>query len=135
MQQYYAIKAQHPNALILFQVGDFYEAFEENAHCLHKVTDARLTKRSNGAAGNVALAGFPHHALNTYLPKLVKAGYRVAICDQMEVPQKGKTLVKREVTELVTPGLTYHDNLLEKKSNHYLASLHFGKQARKHVKP
>lgn len=129
MQQYYAIKAQHPNALILFQVGDFYETFEEDAHALHKVTDARLTKRSNGAAGNVALAGFPHHALNTYLPKLVKAGYRVAICDQMEVPQKGKTLVKREVTELVTPGLTYHDDLLEKKSNHYLASLHFGKQA------
>ena len=96
---------------------------------MHKVTDIKLTKRANGAASSVALAGFPQHALNTYLPKLVKAGYRVAICDQTEEPQKGQTLVKREVTELVTPGLTYHNDLLDKKNNHYLASLHFGKKA------
>ncbi len=128
MQQYHRIKAQYPGALLLFRVGDFYETFEEDAHTLHKITEIKLTKRSNGAAAAVALAGFPHHALDIYLPKLVRAGLRVAIADQTEPPKKGKEIVNREVSELVTPGITYHDELLLKKQNNYLASIHFEKR-------
>ena len=127
MKQYNAIKAKHPGALLLFRVGDFYETFGEDAIKASKVLDIVLTKRANGAASHIELAGFPHHSLDNYLPKLVRAGNRVAICDQLEDPKSVKGIVKRGVTELVTPGLSYNDNVLEQKRNNYLASLHFGK--------
>jgi len=127
MKQYNAIKAKHPGALLLFRVGDFYETFGEDAIKASKVLEIVLTKRANGAASHIELAGFPHHSLDTYLPKLVRAGNRVAICDQLEDPKSVKGIVKRGVTELVTPGLSFNDNVLEQKSNNYLASLHFGK--------
>ncbi len=125
MKQYQQIKAQYPGALLLFRVGDFYETFGQDAVIASKILDIVLTKRSNGAAAEVQLAGFPHHALDTYLPKLIKAGHRVAICDQLEDPKSVKGLVKRGVTELVTPGLSLHDTVLNQKNNHYLASLYF----------
>lgn len=125
MKQYKAIKAKYPGALLLFRVGDFYETFAEDAVRTSQVLDIVLTKRSNGSASEVELAGFPHHALDTYLPKLVKAGHRVAICDQLEDPKTVKGIVKRGVTELVTPGLSYNDNVLDKRYNNYLASIHF----------
>lgn len=124
MRQYNAIKVKHPGALLLFRVGDFYETFGEDAVKASKVLDIVLTKRSNGSASEVELAGFPHHALDNYLPKLVRAGYRVAICDQLEDPKTVKGIVKRGVTELVTPGLSLNDNVLEKKTNNYLASVY-----------
>lgn len=124
MKQYNAIKAKHPGALLLFRVGDFYETFGEDAIRASKVLDIVLTKRANGAASHIELAGFPHHSLDTYLPKLVRAGHRVAICDQLEDPKMVKGIVKRGVTELVTPGLSFNDNVLEKKANNYLASIH-----------
>ncbi len=127
MKQYYTIKARYPGALLLFRVGDFYETFGEDAITTSKVLDIVLTKRSNGSASEVELAGFPHHALDNYLTKLVRAGYRVAICDQLEDPQYAKGIVKRGVTELVTPGLSLNDNVLDQKYNNYLASLHFDK--------
>lgn len=127
MKQYNAIKAKHPGALLLFRVGDFYETFGEDAIKASKVLDIVLTKRANGAASHIELAGFPHHSLDTYLPKLVRAGNRVAICDQLEDPKSVKGIVKRGVTELVTPGLSFNDNVLEQKRNNYLASLNFGK--------
>ncbi|MBO6759400.1 MAG: DNA mismatch repair protein MutS, partial [Roseivirga sp.] len=127
MKQYNAIKAKYPGALLLFRVGDFYETFGEDAIKASKVLDIVLTKRANGAASHVELAGFPHHSLDSYLPKLVRAGNRVAICDQLEDPKSVKGIVKRGVTELVTPGLSYNDNVLEQKSNNYLCSLFFGK--------
>ena len=127
MKQYNAIKAKHPGALLLFRVGDFYETFGEDAVRASKVLDIVLTKRANGAASHIELAGFPHHSLDTYLPKLVRAGNRVAICDQLEDPKTVKGIVKRGVTELVTPGLSLNDNVLEQKRNNYLASLHYGK--------
>lgn len=127
MKQYNAIKAKYPGALLLFRVGDFYETFGEDAVKASKILDIVLTKRSNGAASHVELAGFPHHALDSYLPKLVRAGERVAICDQLEDPKNVKGIVKRGVTELVTPGLSFNDNVLEKRSNNFLASLFFGK--------
>lgn len=127
MKQYNAIKAKHPGALLLFRVGDFYETFGEDAIKASKVLDIVLTKRANGAASHIELAGFPHHSLDTYLPKLVRAGNRVAICDQLEDPKSVKGIVKRGVTELVTPGLSFNDNVLEQKANNYLASVHFGK--------
>ncbi|MGB0357038.1 MAG: DNA mismatch repair protein MutS, partial [Cytophagales bacterium] len=127
MQQYEDIKAKYPGTLLLFQVGDFYETFGEDAQQLHQITDIKLTKRSNGSAAAVPLAGFPLHALDAYLPKLIGAGLRVAVCDQTSPPKKGKTLVDRKVRELVTPGLTYNDHLLDKGKNNYLASLHFTK--------
>ncbi len=130
MKQYNAIKAKHPGALLLFRVGDFYETFGEDAVKASKILDIVLTKRSNGAASHIELAGFPHHALDTYLPKLVRAGNRVAICDQLEDPKMVKGIVKRGVTELVTPGLSFNDNVLEKRSNNYLASVHLnGKES------
>lgn len=128
MKQYNAIKAKYPGALLLFRVGDFYETFGEDAIKASKVLDIVLTKRSNGAASEMELAGFPHHALETYLPKLVRAGNRVAICDQLEDPKFVKGIVKRGVTELVTPGLAYSDNVLETRRNNYLASIAFGKE-------
>ena len=128
MKQYYAIKAKYPGALLLFRVGDFYETFGEDAEKASKILDITLTKRANGAASHVALAGFPHHALDVYLPKLVRAGQRVAICDQLEDPKTVKGIVKRGVTELVTPGIAYNDNVLEVKRNNYLAAIHIEKK-------
>lgn len=128
MKQYNAIKAKHPGALLLFRVGDFYETFGEDAVRASKTLDIVLTKRANGSASHIELAGFPHHSLDTYLPKLVRAGNRVAICDQLEDPKSVKGIVKRGVTELVTPGLSMNDNVLDKRSNNYLAALSFGKE-------
>jgi DNA mismatch repair protein MutS len=128
MKQYNAIKVKYPGALLLFRVGDFYETFGQDAIAASKVLDIVLTKRGNGSASEIELAGFPHHALDTYLPKLVRAGHRVAICDQLEDPRFVKGIVKRGVTELVTPGVSFNDNVLEKKHNNFLASIFFSKQ-------
>ena len=128
MQQYNRIKSKYPDALLLFRVGDFYETFGEDAIKTANILGIVLTKRSNGAAADMELAGFPYHALDTYLPKLVKAGYRVAICDQLEDPKLTKTIVKRGVTELVTPGVAHNDKILDHKSNNYLASVHYEKE-------
>lgn len=127
MKQYNAIKAKYPGALLLFRVGDFYETFGQDAVTASRILDIVLTKRGAGSSSEIELAGFPHHSLDTYLPKLVRAGYRVAICDQLEDPRFVKGIVKRGVTELVTPGLSYNDNVLEKKRNNFLASIFFGK--------
>ncbi len=124
MKQYYGIKAKYPDALLLFRVGDFYETFGEDAIKTAQILGIVLTKRRNGAASFVELAGFPHHSLDTYLPKMVRAGYRVAICDQLEDPKLAKKIVKRGVTELVTPGVSMNDNVLEQKENNFLAALH-----------
>ncbi|MBE0649293.1 MAG: DNA mismatch repair protein MutS [Bacteroidales bacterium] len=124
MKQYNAIKAKYPDAILLFRVGDFYETFGEDAIKSSSILGIVLTKRRNGAASYVELAGFPHHALDTYLPKLVRAGYRVAICDQLEDPKLTKNIVKRGVTELVTPGVSMNDNVLEQKENNFLAAVH-----------
>ncbi len=124
MKQYYGIKAKHPDALLLFRVGDFYETFGEDAIKTAEILGIVLTRRANGAASYVELAGFPHHALDTYLPKLVRAGQRVAICDQLEDPKQTKKIVKRGVTELVTPGIAFSDKVLDHKENNFLASLH-----------
>lgn len=124
MKQYNSIKAKYPNAMLLFRVGDFYETFGDDAVKASKILGITLTKRSNGSS-NDALAGFPHHALDTYLPKLVRSGQRVAICDQLEDPKATKSIVKRGVTELVTPGVSYNDKVLDHKSNNFLASIHF----------
>lgn len=123
MKQYNGIKAKYPECLLLFRVGDFYETFAEDAIIASKVLDIVLTKRSNGAAGKVPLAGFPHHAIDTYLPKLVRAGYRVAICDQLEDPKMVKGIVKRGVTDLITPGVIIKENALERKENNFLWSI------------
>ncbi len=125
MQQHRAIKQKYPDAILLFRVGDFYETFGEDAVIASKVLGITLTKRNNGSASSSELAGFPHHALDTYLHKLVKAGYRVAICDQLEDPKSVKGIVKRGVTELVTPGIATNDKLLEHNSNNFLAAIHF----------
>jgi len=124
MKQYNSIKARYPDALLLFRVGDFYETFGEDAIKAAGILGIVLTKRRNGAASYVNLAGFPHHSLDTYLPKLVKAGHRVAICDQLEDPKLAKKIVKRGVTELVTPGVSMNDNVLEQKENNFLAAVH-----------
>lgn len=128
MAQYLSIKQQYPNTLLLFSVGDFYETFAEDAIVTSKILGIVLTKKPMGSSLTVELAGFPRHALDLYLPKLVKAGHRVAICDQMEDPKQAKGLVKRGVTELVTPGLTYNDIVLDQKKNNYLASVYFDKK-------
>ncbi len=125
MKQYNAIKARYPGALLLFRVGDFYETFGEDAIKASKVLDIVLTKRANGSASHIELAGFPHHSLDAYLPRLVRAGNRVAICDQLEDPKSVKGIVKRGVTELVTPGLSMNDNVLEQRRNNFLASVHY----------
>jgi len=127
MKQYNAIKTKYPDAILLFRVGDFYETFGQDAIKVSKAVGIVLTARKNGAAGAVELAGFPHHSLENYLPKLVRAGYRVAICDQLEDPKKTKTIVKRGVTELVTPGVALNDNILDHKKNNFLASIYFNK--------
>ena len=129
MKQYNAIKVKYPGALLLFRVGDFYETFGSDAIAAAKVLDITLTKRGNGSASEIELAGFPHHSLDTYLPKLVRAGHRVAICDQLEDPRFVKGIVKRGVTELVTPGVSFNDNVLEKKQNNFLASIHVNKNS------
>lgn len=130
MQQYNSIKRKYPDAILLFRIGDFYETFGEDAIKTSAALGITLTKRRNGAASDVELAGFPHHALDNYLPKLVRAGYRVAICDQLEDPKLAKKIVKRGITELVTPGVTYNDKILEHKSNNFLSAIHFeGKYA------
>src|SRR4051812_3817574 len=125
MQQHNAIKAKYPDAILLFRVGDFYETFGSDAITASRVLGITLTKRNNGMPTSSELAGFPHHALDTYLHKLVKAGYRVAICDQLEDPKLAKGVVKRGVTEMITPGTTTNDKLLELHSNNFLASIHF----------
>mgnify|MGYP003111915954 FL=1 len=126
MKQYNTIKAKYPDALLLFRVGDFYETFAGDAEKAAKILNITLTSRNNGG-DQTALAGFPHHSLNTYLPKLVMAGCRVAICDQLEDPKQTKTIVKRGVTELVTPGVALNDDILQSKSNNFLAAVHFSK--------
>ena len=128
MKQYYDIKAKHPDAILLFRVGDFYETFEDDAVKTAKILGITLTKRANGSASFVDLAGFPYHALETYLPKLVRAGQRVAICEQLEDPKMTKKIVKRGITELVTPGITFNENVLDHKSNNFLCSLFLGKK-------
>ncbi|MCQ2285651.1 MAG: DNA mismatch repair protein MutS [Bacteroidales bacterium] len=125
MKQYNQFKAKHPDAILLFRVGDFYETFGEDAVKTSQVLGIVLTKRANGAAASIDLAGFPHHAIDTYLPKLVRAGLRVAICDQLEDPKLTKTLVKRGITELVTPGIAVSDNILIQKENNFFASIHY----------
>jgi len=128
MKQYYAVKAKHPDAVLLFRVGDFYETFGEDAIRASGILGITLTRRANGSASYVELAGFPYHALDTYLPKLVRAGARVAICEQLEDPKMTKNIVKRGITELVTPGVSYNDNILEHRENNFLASVHFDKK-------
>ena len=128
MKQYNEIKRKYPDACLLFRVGDFYETFGEDAVRASKILGITLTKRGAGSETETALAGFPHHSINTYLPKLVKAGLRVAICDQLEDPKMTKTIVKRGVTELVTPGVSMNDEVLQSKSNNFLASIYFGKK-------
>ncbi len=129
MKQYNEIKRKYPDACLLFRVGDFYETFGEDAIRASKILGITLTKRGAGSETETALAGFPHHSINTYLPKLVKAGLRVAICDQLEDPKMTKTIVKRGVTELVTPGVSMNDEVLHSKTNNFLASIYFGKKA------
>lgn len=125
MRQYNQFKSQYPDAILLFRVGDFYETFGSDAIKTSQILGIVLTKRSNGAAADMDLAGFPHHAIDTYLPKLVRAGYRVAICDQLEDPKLTKTLVKRGITELVTPGIATNDRILEQKENNFLGAIHY----------
>lgn len=128
MKQYLKIKGKYPDAILLFRVGDFYETFGEDAIKASRVLGIVLTKRKNGSAAHIELAGFPHHSLEVYLPKLVRAGYRVAICDQLEDPKMTKKIVKRGVTELITPGVALNDQVLDHKSNNFLASIHFTKE-------
>ncbi len=127
MVQYNKVKKDYPDTIVLFRVGDFFETFQEDAKTASKVLGITLTKRSNGKAGNVPLAGFPHHAIDTYLPKLVKAGYRVAVCEQVENPKFAKGIVKRDVVEVVTPGVAFSDKLLDHTKNNYLASVYIEK--------
>ncbi len=129
MKQYFEFKAQHPDAVLLFRCGDFYETYSEDAIVASEILGITLTRRANGQAKTVEMAGFPHHALDTYLPKLIRAGRRVAICDQLEDPKLTKKLVKRGITELVTPGVSINDNVLNYKENNFLAAVHFGKSA------
>ncbi len=128
MKQYFEMKAKHPDAVLLFRVGDFYETFSDDAITASEILGITLTRRANGAAQSVELAGFPHHALDTYLPKLVRAGKRVAICEQLEDPKLTKKLVKRGITELVTPGVSINDNVLNRSENNFLAAVHFSKK-------
>ncbi|MFO7622610.1 MAG: DNA mismatch repair protein MutS, partial [Bacteroidales bacterium] len=128
MKQYFSVKAKHPDAILLFRVGDFYETFGEDAIKASGILGITLTRRANGAASFVELAGFPYHALDTYLPRLVRAGQRVAICEQLEDPKLAKKIVKRGITELVTPGVSLDDNVLAHKENNFLAALHIDKK-------
>ena len=128
MKQYASIKAKHPDAILLFRVGDFYETFSDDAIKTSEILGITLTRRANGAASYVELAGFPYHAIDTYLPKLVRAGQRVAICEQLEDPKLTKNIVKRGITELVTPGVSFNDNVLNHKENNFLACIHLEKK-------
>ena len=128
MKQYFEMKPKHPDAVLLFRVGDFYETYSDDAIVAAEILGITLTRRANGAAKAVEMAGFPHHALDTYLPKLVRAGKRVAICEQLEDPKLTKKLVKRGITELVTPGVSINDNILNHRENNFLAAVHFGKK-------
>src|SRR5574344_89730 len=127
MKQFFELKSKHPDAIMLFRCGDFYETYSEDAVVASEILGITLTRRANGQGKSVEMAGFPHHALDTYLPKLIRAGKRVAICDQLEDPKLAKGLVDRGVTELVTPGVTMSDNVLNYKENNFLAAVHFGK--------
>lgn len=130
MKQFMSLKAKHPDALLLFRCGDFYETYLQDAVDASKILGITLTRRNNGGSKDpTEMAGFPHHALDTYLPKLVRAGRRVAICDQLEDPKLTKKLVKRGITELVTPGVAMTDNVLNYKENNFLAAVNFGKTA------
>ena len=130
MQQFFSFKAEHPDAILLFRCGDFYETYCEDAVDASRILGITLTRRNNTAGKKTTeMAGFPHHALDTYLPKLVRAGRRVAVCDQLEDPKLTKKLVKRGITELVTPGVAISDNVLNYKENNFLAAIHFGKSA------
>ena len=129
MKQFLDLKAKHPDAVMLFRCGDFYETYSTDAIIAAEILGITLTKRANGKGKTVEMAGFPHHALDTYLPKLIRAGKRVAICDQLEDPKTTKKLVKRGITELVTPGVSINDNVLNYKENNFLAAVHFGKSA------
>ena len=133
MKQYNAIKVKYPDAMLLFRVGDFYETFGDDAVKAAKILNITLTKRGAGSANETALAGFPHHSINTYLPKLVKSGLRVAICDQLEDPKMTKSIVKRGVTEVVTPGVALNDDVLQAKSNNFLAAIHFNKKKKQSI--
>ena len=124
MKQYLEMKQKHPDAVLLFRVGDFYETFSDDAITASEILGITLTRRANGSASSVELAGFPHHALDTYLPKLVRAGKRVAICEQLEDPKTTKKLVKRGITELVTPGVSMSDTCLDHRENNFLAAIH-----------
>ena len=123
MKQYRNIKEKYPETVLLFRMGDFFETFEDDALITSKVLGITLTKRANGAASDVPLAGFPHHAIDTYLPKLVRAGFRVAICEQLEDPKMAKGIVKRDVIEVVTPGANFSEKILDHKTNNFLASV------------
>ena len=129
MKQFLDLKAKHPDALLLFRCGDFYETYSTDAISASEILGITLTKRANGKEKTIEMAGFPHHALDTYLPKLIRAGRRVAICDQLEDPKLTKKLVKRGITELVTPGVSINDNVLNHKENNFLAAVYFGKSA------
>ena len=128
MKQYYSVKTKHPDAILLFRVGDFYETFGEDAIKASEILGITLTRRANGSASFVELAGFPYHALDTYLPRLVRAGQRVAICEQLEDPKLTKKIVKRGITELVTPGVLLNENVLNHKENNFLAAVHIDKK-------
>src|SRR5664280_1832789 len=128
MKQYYNVKAKHPDAILLFRVGDFYETFGEDAIRASEILGITLTRRANGSASFVELAGFPYHALDTYLPRLVRAGQRVAICEQLEDPKLAKKIVKRGITELITPGVSLNENVLNHKENNFLAAVHIDKK-------
>ncbi len=130
MKQYLEMKEKHPDAILLFRVGDFYETFCDDAIASSEILGITLTRRANGSASSVELAGFPHHALDTYLPKLVRAGRRVAICEQLEDPKLTKKLVKRGITELVTPGVSIDDNILDHRENNFLAAYHPGRHGK-----
>ena len=127
MKQFLELKAKHPDAIMLFRCGDFYETYSTDAIVASEILGITLTKRANGKDKHLEMAGFPYHALDTYLPKLVRAGRRVAICDQLEDPKLAKKLVKRGITELVTPGVSINENVLNYKENNFLAAVHFGK--------
>ena len=127
MKQYFEMKGKHPDAILLFRVGDFYETFADDAVASSEILGITLTRRANGSAKFVELAGFPHHALDTYLPKLVRAGRRVAICEQLEDPKLTRKLVKRGITELVTPGVNTSDTMLSRRENNFLGGIYQGK--------
>ena len=128
IKQFFEVKAQNPEAILLYRVGDFYETYSDDAITASKVLGLVLTKKSNGDKGHIAMAGFPHHALEVYLPKLVRAGYKAAVCDQLEDPAlTGRKLVKRGVTEIVTPGVAFGETMLEQKEYNFLAGIVFGK--------